>query len=52
MPCELVDEIRGIVALGGIDEDTAIAAFHRLIDAHGCAVIGAALAATPEAIAT
>lgn len=51
MPLELVNEIRSLVALGVIDEGTAIAAFHRLIDAHGCAAVGAALVAAPEAIA-
>ncbi len=51
VPLELVNEIRSLVALGVIDEGTAIAAFHRLIDAHGCAAVGAALVAAPEAIA-
>lgn len=49
---ELVDEIRDLVALGGVDESTAIAAFHRLVDAHGCVAVEAALAAAPEAIAS
>lgn len=51
VPLELVDEVRDIVALGGVDEEAAVAAFHRLIDAHGCAVVGAALVAAPEALA-
>ncbi len=52
MSLELVDEIRDLVALGGVDESTAIAAFHRLVDAHGCVAVEAALAAAPEAIAS
>lgn len=44
-PFELVAEIRRLITLAGHDEHTALTRFHDLVDAHGCAQVGAALAA-------
>lgn len=51
-PWDLVAEIRRLVTLAGRDEHTAFARFHDLVDTHGCAQVGAALAAAvPEELA-
>lgn len=52
VPFDLVAEIRRLVTLAGRDEHTAIMQFHDLVDTHGCAQVGAALAAAaPDELA-
>ncbi len=45
VPVDLVAEVHRLSTLAGHDEHTALTQFHDLVDAHGCAQLGAALAA-------
>ncbi len=48
---DLVAKVRRLLDTAGDDEQAAIAEFHRLVDVHGCAEVGAAVAAlVPESL--